>query len=310
MSYSVKGAACVRCKAYLFDEDEVVVCPICGAPHHRDCYDAIGHCALEELHGTENQYDIASAKKEAEAKVKENSSYQAPPKSNFNNDTFSGRYSENQYQQNRYNNPPYGANPFMNFDFLGGVPNDYELAENVTADDAKNFVISNTHRYIPKFASFNSKKKASWNWLAFLFPVPWLFCRKMYSLGFLTGFFKIVSTLLSFPLAAKLSQLGVMNTASYPQMLRELYSIIPTLSKELILITLASSLLNIAIMVVTGIWGDYWYKKHTISAVQVIKRDSNNQNEDYRKKGGVNIFWFYLAYMGLQIVPNIIITLI
>ncbi len=309
MSYSVKGASCARCKAYLFEEDEVVVCPICGAPHHKDCYNAIGHCALEEFHGTENQYDIVSEKSKENVN-NDNQTHQAPPQNDFNNETFGGRYSNNSYQPNQFNNPPFGNNPFMNFDFLGGVPKDYELGENVTADDAKKFVISNTHRYIPKFASFTQKKRASWNWLAFFFPVPWLFCRKMYSLGFFAGFLKIISTLLSFPLAAKLSQLGVMNTATYPQMMQELYSIIPTLSKELVLITLVSSLLNIAIMVVTGICGDYWYKKHTVSAVQKIKRDSIDQNESYRKKGGVNIFWFYLAYIGLQIIPNIIISFI
>ncbi len=306
MSYSVKGASCARCKAYLFDEDEVVVCPICGAPHHRDCYDAIGHCALEELHGTENQYNPETARTQSE----ENQFKQEPPQNDFNKDTFGGGYSNNPYRQSGFNNSPFGASPFTNFDFLGGVPKDYKLSENVTAEDAKKFVVSNTHRYIPKFASFFGKKKASWNWLAFLFPVPWLFCRKMYSLGFFAGFFKIISTLLSFPLMEKLSQLGVMNSGTYPQMMRELYTIMPSLPKELIIITLISSLLNIAIMVVTGILGDYWYKKHTISSIEKIKRDSADQSESYRKKGGVNIFWFYLAYMALQIVPNIIISFI
>ena len=56
MSLVYSGESCVYCKAKLFDEDDVVYCPVCGAPHHRECYNDLGHCALEQLHGTENEY--------------------------------------------------------------------------------------------------------------------------------------------------------------------------------------------------------------------------------------------------------------
>ena len=63
-----KNKQCAFCKALLFDEDDVVHCPVCGAPHHRDCYNKLGHCALEDLHGTENEYD---AQKEIEFRINE-----------------------------------------------------------------------------------------------------------------------------------------------------------------------------------------------------------------------------------------------
>ena len=44
----------------------MVYCPVCGAPHHRECYKNLGHCALEELHGTENEY---SREKELEKAI-------------------------------------------------------------------------------------------------------------------------------------------------------------------------------------------------------------------------------------------------
>ena len=77
MSLSYEGQSCALCHAYLFPEDDVVCCPECGAPHHRECYNSIGKCALEELHGTENQYDKLrraaeekQAQKEAEEKAR------------------------------------------------------------------------------------------------------------------------------------------------------------------------------------------------------------------------------------------------
>ena len=62
MSLKTEGVSCVRCHAYLFPEDDIVYCPVCGAPHHRECYEQLGHCALEEFHGTDRQYDIVKAK--------------------------------------------------------------------------------------------------------------------------------------------------------------------------------------------------------------------------------------------------------
>ena len=63
MNPEQKNISCALCHAYLFEEDDVVYCPVCGAPHHRECYNSIGHCALEQLHGTEQQYDKIKRKK-------------------------------------------------------------------------------------------------------------------------------------------------------------------------------------------------------------------------------------------------------
>ena len=41
---------CVHCNHKFEEMDDVVVCPICGAPHHRSCYREAGHCALAEKH--------------------------------------------------------------------------------------------------------------------------------------------------------------------------------------------------------------------------------------------------------------------
>lgn len=41
---------CPVCRSRFNDKAEVVVCPVCGTPHHRACYNINGKCALEELH--------------------------------------------------------------------------------------------------------------------------------------------------------------------------------------------------------------------------------------------------------------------
>ena len=59
MNKQNESKTCQFCHGILFEEDDIVVCPECGAPHHRECWQKAGKCALEEFHGTENQYDVA-----------------------------------------------------------------------------------------------------------------------------------------------------------------------------------------------------------------------------------------------------------
>ena len=41
---------CPVCGETFKPGDDVVVCPECGAPHHRECYEQLGHCCFEEKH--------------------------------------------------------------------------------------------------------------------------------------------------------------------------------------------------------------------------------------------------------------------
>lgn len=46
-----KNAVCPVCKELLTEQDDVVVCPECGAPYHRVCYKEAGRCLYEDKHG-------------------------------------------------------------------------------------------------------------------------------------------------------------------------------------------------------------------------------------------------------------------
>ena len=268
--------SCVRCKAYLFNEDDVVYCPVCGAPHHRECYNALGHCALEELHGTENEYSrekIEKQKQQTEEKKQE-------PKRDT---SFYG-----------------GMGAFSEFDFLGGVPADHDFGDGVTADEAKNFVAANTHRYIPKFAVLNPKNRISWNWMAFLFPSGWMFSRKMYKGGIITALLTIAANCLSYPLSLKLYNLGF-NTGGYlTENIRGITDMLPQIGVAVIFLALAGTIFDLGIRIVSALFGDYIYKNHTISCIKKIKAESDDQLADYRKKGGTNLLLFFLGTVIVQ----------
>ena len=41
---------CPVCEKRFINGDDVVVCPECGAPHHRECFEQLGHCFYEDRH--------------------------------------------------------------------------------------------------------------------------------------------------------------------------------------------------------------------------------------------------------------------
>ncbi len=276
MDFKSGEISCVRCKAYLFNEDDVVFCPVCGAPHHRECYNALGHCALEELHGTDKEYSRQKIEKEKTQPEE----VKAEPKRDT---SFNGRFAN-----------------ISGFDFLGGVPADYDLGDGVTANEAKNFVVANTHRYIPKFAVLNRKNKISWNWLAFLFPAGWFFSRKMYKGGIFTALLTIAANCLSYPLSVNLYNLGFTGNGYFAENLNAIADILPDIGLGVIFLALAGTLFDLGIRLVSALFGDYIYKNHTISTIKKIKAESNDDVADYRKKGGTNLLLFLLGSFIVQ----------
>ncbi len=292
------GEKCAVCKAYLFEDDDVVHCPECGAPHHRECYTSLGRCGLSEFHGTENEY-----------KKQEESSEKEPTVENY---VFCGmcgeRYPADQKACPKCNTPSamqMGGRTFS-FDLTGGVPDDTDLGKGVTAGEAKQFVVGNTHRYIPKFLKFKQGRRASWNWLAFFTPCGWLLSRKMYLLGAIIGALEIALVMLGIPFSVALGQLDASEVNGMMQMSNFVFENISVIGMPVVITALASSMLYILTRVLIAVFGDYIYRNRVISNVAEIKQSGLDKEEAFRKKGGVNFFVGVLGYFAVQQLPTII----
>ena len=307
MSLNTEGVSCVRCHAYLFPEDDIVYCPICGAPHHRECYNQLGHCALEEFHGTDRQYDKVKAREEEQAAA------EMPNTGENAEGLITCQMCHEKYDFALNACPTCGApniakagGSFVNFDFLGGVPADYDIGDGITADEAKRFVAANTPRYIPKFAVLNAKNKLSWNWLAFLFPCGWMLSRKMYKNGVVAGLLTVISSLFYLPFMNAINNLGTTPGETQAQIMQSIYEHLPKMGAAVIAALLAGFVLNIAVRILSALFGDYLYKQYAISSIKTIRAESEDMDYDYRKKGGVNIFLFLLGTMAVQYLPALI----
>lgn len=302
MSLDINGEKCAVCNAYLFEEDDVVYCPVCGAPHHRDCYNAVGHCGLDEYHGTDKQYSRPQSQPQ-EQKTEQ------PVKENLVNCAVCGeKYDIESNFCPKCNAPNItrAGGGFVAFDLLGGVPSNTDLGDGVTAGEAAKFVVNNTHRYIPKFLRFKKGKKASWNWLAFLTPCGWLMSRKMYLLGGIIGALQIAFSMFAVPFSAAVNMLDTSAAKNYIEYSNIILENTSRIGEAVILTALLGSLLDLILRVVIAVFGDLIYKKRVISKVSEIKTNSENKDTIYRKTGGVSIVAAALGYFAVSYLPTII----
>lgn len=290
MGISVEGQKCPVCNAYLFDNDDLVFCPQCGAPHHRDCYAALGHCAYADKHGTEEGYK-PPVKDENENKNQDaqaNQTAQKPCR-------FCGEPLDSNEavchkcgRPRTAGAPPFGATVIM--DPLGGVLPD-ETIDGVPAKEIKSFVAVNTQRYLPKFKAMSERKKGSWNWAAFLVPHVWFLYRKMYLPGVLFSLLLIAASLFLLPLSSIISTFPAEATASTGVLARYLAENLATINPFALYLAIFGSILELLVRIVAGFIGDKIYKKTVVTSVKKVK-ESTEISEPLElalaRKGGVN----------------------
>lgn len=301
MSLNINGEKCALCKAYLFPEDDIVYCPECGAPHHRECYNTIGHCALTEYHGTDKQY-----KKPTQPETEKSAEFSKNDKTMTTCQMCGELYDKNDAACSACGTPNISkmGGKIITFDFLGGVPADMDLGNGVTANEAKRFVASNTQRYIPKFATFNIGKKFSWNWAAFLFPCAWFASRKMYAKSTLIGTIQIAFTMLLLPFNKAVSYLDFSEVQNYFEASEIIMQNIDKIGQVAIWAAFIGMALNFILRIICALIADFTYKKRVISEVDKIKKN-NNADIEYHRRGGISLAAALLAVLAVEYLPSV-----
>lgn len=311
MSLDIKGQKCAVCSAYLFPEDDIVYCPECGAPHHRDCYSAVGHCGLETLHGTDRQYK----KPEPEKNIPEDKP--DTDKAASTADLYCRGCGTPLAQDDRYCprcGLPKGADAafssFSPFTKAVEIKDDALVAEDVTALEAAKIVQVNPFRYIPKFLTLSDNRKTSWNWAAFLLPNAWFAYRKMYKESIVTTVLMIMSLIFNIPFNLSVLQLPISgetvnNYMELAQYYTEHLAEIGILPLALAMVGMAISLI---IRIVCGIYGDWFYRNRVVYSAHEIRKAEDDDNKDniLRKYSGVSFIGFAVAACAMEFIPTII----
>lgn len=202
------GLKCGICGKDFEQGDDVVVCPDCGTPAHRECWKSEGKCPNEDKHsegyvfegfelikksagGVNRKTEDKGKQSETPARLSEGGARVCPlcgmensETANFCNRcgsrlTAAARTADKSDSADDYGDlavPPGFADP------LGGVPAQAEFEENVTAADLACYVAVNTPYYLRAFDSIK-RKTNRFNFSAAIFSGVWFLYRKQYKLG-------------------------------------------------------------------------------------------------------------------------------
>ena len=338
MNYT--GNECPSCGKKFEQTDDIVVCPVCGTPQHRSCWNEHGRCINEEKH---NEGFIWQMQDIDPAPVNNTPSKNIKicPRCGEHNEKYEPvcvRCGERLKANNQTINdqmPPLGDMPFGDWQTKPN-PNNFSPYQNVYAADARTvygtdtkiedipvteiaeYIQKDSNKYIGKFLDMQEKNtKLSWNWSAGIFSVFWCFYRKMVGLGV-----ALIAILFSVSLIASVASVTVYQKyrpevyAEYETMVEELqqilgsdsstneeyYTIVARISQSPINTT-ANIVQITAILIMSiimGFFGNNFYKKKMLKDIRTVRRIS----------GDSMTYHFYLQQKGNVSIINLLLPML
>lgn len=206
---------CQHCGKTMHDGEDIVVCPVCATPQHRECWMQAGHCANDMLHasgyiwerGKKTEAETAEVQTESDSAVCHICGSENPVDSlhcgncgalfgEVKNENpvcaHCGTKNDSDAKHCKNCGAPlvaqsgfFNVNPYMrNSEFK-----EDDLIAGRKAGELAMYIQASSHRYLRKFRKFADGKKLSINFAAFFFAPYWFFYRKLYKAG---AFFLVV----------------------------------------------------------------------------------------------------------------------
>lgn len=305
------GKICDGCREPFSDGDDIVVCPVCGTPQHRSCYEKNHKCVNEYLHSTDFVWtdpDEELRKTEAEQAARQEQELLQP----IQPDPTTPQGIEALFTSGVLYDPK---------DDIGGA----------TVGEAAEYIQRNAPKYISKFMKLKKKKhKLSWNWAAFFFAPYWFFYRKLYKVG---TFFLALSIALSLATASQAEKVydvyeemasvqqeivglstGKDNDSDETsQKIDQLYAKVNSLTKSVIP-TLAVIFIVRKLIpnVIAAMIANFLLRKKMLKAIS-LAHDSSNEAKiityTIMHSGGVSVFMPLIAIMADNYLPTILLNI-
>lgn len=312
---------CPVCEKEFTQEDDTVVCPVCGTPHHRECYESLGRCKNEALHSEGFEWTPSNTNETVQA---ENDGHQIIFCPNCGRENPASEPVCLNCGERLYNNLNGSApRPVMlpnmqNEQFSDNVirisPDD-TIGDNKVSDVAE-FVQLNANRYIPKFYKMEKTgKKLSFNWASFFFSPYWFFFRKMHVTGFIIMLISILIT-------------GVCTTDRVTAFTKEYTNAVgqyyageisdeefAEISNKIVELPeiAVMSVSGFAIKLFCGLFGNYLYKKKVEKEIGDCRQNASSP-EEYRfmlfKRGGISGIMCGLSIVGYYCADQILTMLL
>ena len=318
------GNHCPVCEQAFTDTDDIVVCPDCGTPYHRDCWKKVGACMHRSEHaaGFEWQPEIGpeAVKVAHEATCPNCGTRNTPgaarcshcgcPLPRSEADSADAAKPEEQVpiyarDPSAVNNPSAAPGPHIetySADREGGIyrreigPED--TIDGIKAKDWAAYVGRSPMYYLMQFFRMSiTNRKAAVCLSAFLFGPAYLFYRKMWKEGLLTAILTIVLSIPTFIEIISVfnpSLLGAMPLGWLPVAVN--------------VCAVASWALNI----ILGLFAVSWYRreaKKNIDRIYADYPDGEARTDALLQKGGTNLLAALLYFGIMLLLASLVINL-
>lgn len=262
---------CPVCGLTFSDDDDIVVCPHCGTPHHRECYKSNGGCANAERHSEDFTF-ISAAPTEEESKSAENETEET----------------ENTEQDEFNPDKAFGS-------VFGHTISDGDSIDGVPVGDLKKFIGNAWIYYIPLFfAKVKNLRIFRINFSALFGSFTWLFARKFYLLGCLSALLTSASYFYIYFYIAYLNNAGIDVTESFTSIFQSSDSFVVSGYYIYAIV----SYIPFIISLLTGIFANRLYMKHCVKRVKKINSNSSSAeqfNDRLTRKGGLNLPLLFIS---------------
>jgi len=282
---------CPVCGSIFGENDDVVVCPKCGTPHHRSCWANIGRCANGEKHAQGFVWVSPLVD------IPQKPNIEAPQMKPVDNEDTKGSTDEAF---------PFDKEEIMKMGGFRPIDGD-ELIGDLKVKDYGEYVDKNKHKYIPKFYRMGkTNQKVAWNWAAFFFPIPWLFYRKMNAIGAILAVFTVIIPIVFAMDVIDYTQevINLLTQSSAGSTSRDIAALLP----EPPLSYNVTRYIGFAVSLFCGMFGNYFYMKKATKDIKAIKADEQDFNEYksiLRKKGSASIGRMILGLLILYVAMEV-----
>ncbi|MBQ7579847.1 MAG: DUF2628 domain-containing protein [Clostridia bacterium] len=315
---------CSFCGEPFKEDDKIVVCPECGAPHHKSCYEQISKCAFEDLHkegyvwtGVAENFREEPVAEEKIRQTKVCPVCQAENDGDAENCANCGApflVTREQTDQQK-----------VNIDGEYVSTGEFIDPENtVTVGEAAVYIKANSEKFIKSFlrAKFG-KTRQNFNFAALFFSPFWFFYRKMYLPGLLFSGAHIAAVLFfmslvqrCFPEAiAYISDAAASGMKDMTAIFEKYQQYVLSGAQQhpaLYKVLLAFPLIFIIINVVAGFTANRFYLSKIKKDVLKIKSISPNKDTLYAylyAKGGTSILMVIAAIFLLDSLTQTLLML-
>ncbi len=171
---------CPVCKADFTVEDDIVVCPECGTPHHRECWFSTGKCANTALHGLADDVSLTYKREVETTPAEEIKADETPTQHDFAS-KFLGMPDDEDEDGEGYSTERIKQEIAEHIEDIQSQ-RDKVLIDGKKAEYYEIAVQKNQRYYIPRFLAITTftKKVLNYNTMAFITPFSWSIHRKMY----------------------------------------------------------------------------------------------------------------------------------